>query len=56
VNCVAEIEFDVFISESKNYKIIFGGGLKSFWACLASCRGAIKWRASETHEQLGGFL
>jgi hypothetical protein len=26
VNCVAEIEFDVFISESKNYNIFLVGG------------------------------
>jgi len=33
VNCVAEIGFDVFISESKNYKIFLvgGGQCNHFW-------------------------
>jgi len=59
VNCVAEIEFDVFISESKNYKIVLvgrgEGAVKSFLACLASCRWPSKLHAIETQEQRDEF-
>ena len=58
MNCVTEIEFDVFILESKNYKIFLvgGGAVKSFSACLASCRWPSKLHAIETQEHDGFSL